>query len=118
MTRTWFPEAHYMPYAGGYLPLHRWYVGEPFKQLPGKREPYPTVTQAKNAARDYMAGVMDARLRADRAYEETVNKPVTDLGREEWLQDRAGRAARDQQQVLGGFIHRGRQVTVEKRRIA
>jgi len=115
MTRVWFPEAHYMPYGGGYLPLHRWYVGDPYKLLPGPKEPYPTVTQAKNAARDYMAALMASRMRSEAV---EAPEPADALGVDQWHQERAGRAAAEQERALGALIVKGRQIQVERRKIA
>lgn len=103
MTRAWFPEASSMPYGGGYLPLYRWYIGEPFKQLPGGRKPLPTAAEARKAAREYMAA--PAIITA-------------------WRKEKAEDAATERARVFGDakptivWAANGRAVPIERRRIA
>jgi hypothetical protein len=113
MTRTWFPEAHYMPDMGQYRPMYRWYRENPWRLVPGEAR-YPTAGRAIAAAKDWLA----SRLNSHPG--EGAPEPANDdpLGVAAWREERAGRAAQDQQQALGAIIVKGKQVQVEKRRIA
>lgn len=117
MTRTWFPEVSSMPSPmGGYVPLYRWYIGDSFRQL--KAGPFETAAKARNAARDFMAGIIDGKMRADPPKPEEP-----DLGRSDWLAGKQARASEERAKVFGDdkpslvFI-KGRQVPVERRKIA
>lgn len=112
MTRTWFPEAHYMPDMGQYRPTYRWHLEDGWTLVPG-RKLYPSVGQAIDAAKQYLIAAQKP-IRAARV--ESANDDP--LGVAAWRDERAGKAAEDQQQALGAVIVRGRQVQVERRRIA
>lgn len=109
--RTYFPEAHYMPDGnGGYRPTYKRYLEAPYTLVPGKKV-YPTVSQAKEAAVAFLIG-LQPKIRAER--QESANDDP--LGVSAWREQRAGRAAQDQEQALGAVIVRGRQIPVERRR--
>lgn len=113
MTRTWFPEAHYMPDGnGGYYATYKRYLEEPFTLVPGKKV-HPTAGQAIAAAKAFLIK-SERPIRAERA------TPANDdpLGVAAWHEERAASRVADQEQALGAIIVRRRQIKVERRKIA
>lgn len=105
--RTWFPEAHYMPDMGQYRPTYRWHLEDRWTLVPG-RMLYPTAGQAIDAGKAYLIAAQKP-IRAERC--EAAADP---LGVSDWQQERAGRAALEQEQALGAIIVRGKQIKVER----
>lgn len=110
MSRTFLPKAHYLPVGEFYRPMYRLFQEEPWKLVP-KGQGYPSVGQAIAAADAYMAEKLNPTIQADRA---ELTKDV--LGVAAWHEERAARAAQDQEAALGAVIVKGRQVKVERRR--
>lgn len=106
------PEYHYLPVAGGYRPAYRLFAGKPFRLVPDSL-PLPTVSQAIAAAKEYVKGKLNPEIRCEKAAE-----GVDPLGVAEWHEQRAARAAHDQEAALGAVIVKGRQVKIERRRRA
>lgn len=71
---------------------------------------YPSVGQAIAAADAYMADKLNPTIHADRA--ELIKDG---LGVGAWHEERAARAAQDQEATLGAIIVKNRQVKVERR---
>lgn len=110
MSRTFLPKAHYLPIGDRYRPMYRLFQEEPWKLVP-KGQAYPSVGQAIAAADAYMAEKLNPTIHAERAAQaEDV------LGIAAWHEERAARAAQDQETALGAVIVRGKQVKVERRR--
>lgn len=110
MSRTFMPKAHYLPIKDRYRPMYRLFQEEPWKLVP-KAQAYPSVGQAITAAEAYMAEKLNPTIYAERA---AVAEDV--IGVAAWHEERAARAAQDQEAVLGAVIVKGRQVKVERRR--
>lgn len=108
--RTWLPEPGYCEVSGKFRPAYRWYVEDKFRPVPGTGR-FPTAEGAMGAARDFIVAAQTP-IRAERT--ETDPDP---LGVDQWHQERAGRAAAEQERALGALIVKGRQVQVERRRI-
>jgi hypothetical protein len=92
--------------------MHTWFVEVKLALTPFKDGPkyFETWLQARNAARDYVAEVINSKTRAEKA------KECADvLGISAWHEDRAAHAAEQQEQALGGVIAGGRIVKVERR---
>lgn len=104
------PEYTYLPIGALYRPAYRLFVGQPLHLVPSV-EPCVTVSAAINAAKDYVREKLNPPIRVEHA------EMVADvLGVDAWHQERAERRARDQEQVLGAIVIKGRQVKVERRR--
>lgn len=110
MSRTFLPKAHYMPWHGEYRPLYRWYSEQPWTLVPGGLS-YPTAKKAIDAADEFLARGLNPVIRCEKAAE-----TADPFGLAEWHEQRAAKAANDQEAVLGAVIVKGRQVKVERRR--
>lgn len=111
MSRTWLPKSNYMPWAGQYRPTYRWYVEQPFTLVPGGAS-YATSGQAIEAADQFMAGVLNKQIRAEKPETRDV------LGLQQWHEQKAAQRAAEQEQALGAVIVRGRAVKIERRQRA
>lgn len=106
------PEYTFVPIGGGYRPAYRLFVGKPLVMVPGA-EPLPTATQAVNAAKEYVREKLNPPIRA-----EQVEVVQDVLGVDAWHRERAGQAARDQQEAFGSIFKRGREIKVERRKVS
>ena len=103
------PKGHYLPLGDRYRPMYRWFQESPWTLVPDGGS-YSTSGQAVAAADAYMAKRLNPPIRSEQA---EVIADVLDVNA--WYRERAGQAARDQQEALGAIIVKGRQVAVEKR---
>lgn len=112
MKGDFLPEYTMVPAGALYRPAYRLFVGQPLHLVPGV-EPCVSVSAAVNAAKAYVREKLNPPIRVQHA------DIVTDvLGVDAWHQERAEQRARDQEQVLGAIVVKGRQVKVERRRRA
>ncbi|RWB29612.1 hypothetical protein [Mesorhizobium sp.] len=113
MTRDFLPEYSQMPVGSRYRPLFRLFAGSGWKYVRKDGAPVEcdTASQAIEAAKECVKRILNPEIRAEQA---AVIEDV--LGVEAWQRERAGQAARDQQDAFGALIVRGRQILVEKRR--
>jgi hypothetical protein len=111
--RDFLPDYSSMSTACGYRPMYKLFVGANWRVVPQSKVPgfFPTASQAINAAKEYVRARINPTIRA-----EQTSVIADALGVAEWRQERAGRAARDQEGVLGAIVVKGRQVVVERRR--
>jgi hypothetical protein len=107
------PEYDSMTINGRYRPLYRLFAGTPWRYVRrnGAKVECETAGQAIEAAKECVKRILNPVIRAEQA---EVVQDV--LGVEAWQRQRAGQAARDQQEAFGALIVKGRQVVVEKRR--
>lgn len=106
------PDYTYLPIGSLYRPAYRLFVGQPLHLVPNV-EPCTTASAAVKAAKAYVRERLNPPIRAQHA------EIVSDvLGVDAWHQERAEQRARDQEQVLGAILVKGRQVKVERRRRA
>jgi hypothetical protein len=68
MSRTFAPDYGALPTAAGYRPMHTWFVEVKLALTPFKDGPkyFETWLQARNAAKDYVAEVINSRTRAQK----------------------------------------------------
>lgn len=112
MSRQFCPDYGALPTLQGYRPMHSWFADEKLRLTTYKDGPryFPTFSQARNAAKEYVAMKINGRDRS----EQTAVADV--LGVAEWKRDRAGRAASDQIEAFGTIFVKHKPVIVEKRR--
>lgn len=112
MTRTFLPEAHYLPVPEGYKPTYRLFRESRWRLVPGVPAE-ATIGRALSVAKDYMARQLNPPIRSEQAVE---TRDV--LGREEWLMARSARAAEEQETLLDAIVGKGgRLIKVERRGI-
>mgnify|MGYP001057860441 CR=1 FL=1 len=106
------PDYSSMPWNGRYRPLYKLFASDGWRYVRKDGQPVEcdTASQALDAAKDCVKRILNPTIYAERA--ETV-KDV--LGVAEWHEQRAARAAVDQEATLGAIIVKGRQVKVERR---
>lgn len=109
MTASFLPEFNAVPVRGGYRGSYRLFDSQPFRFIPGC-EPYPTAGRALEAAKDYVRERLNPPIRGE------VTEARDVLGIQQWHEQRAARAAAEQEQALGAIVVKGRQVKVERRR--
>ena len=113
MAGHFLPDYSTMSINGRYRPLFRLFDGAGWKYV--RRDGVPvecdTVSQAIEAAKECVKCILNPPIRAEQA---EVVEDV--LGVDAWQRERAGQAARDQQEAFGQIFVKGRAVAVEKRR--
>ncbi len=112
-TPDFLPDYSSMPFNGRYRPLFKLFSTDNWKFVRENGAPVErdTAHEAIEAAKDCVRRILNPEIRAEQA------EIVADvLGVEEWRRERAGRAAGDQEAVLGAVIVRGKTVKVERRR--
>lgn len=114
MIGDFLPEYKAVPTPRGYRPSYRLFVGEREKLVPYREGPqhFPTATAAIDAAKEYVRAKLNPTIRAEQA------EVVADvLGVDAWHRERAGQAARDQQEAFGTIFVKHKPVKVEIRRV-
>lgn len=104
------PEWSCKPHSGGFKPMYRLFSNRPFRFVAGVQA-LPTADQAIEAAKECVKCILNPPIRAEQA---EIVQDV--LGVDAWHRERAGQAARDQQEAFGQIFVKGRAVAVEKRR--
>lgn len=113
MSGEFLPDYSQMPWNGRYRPLFRLFAAERWRYVRKDGAPVEcdTASQAIEAAKACVRRILNPTIYAERA---AVAEDV--LGVAAWHEQRAARAAQDQEAALGAVIVKGRQVKVERRR--
>lgn len=115
MSGEFLPDYSSMPWKGRYRPLFKLFASERWRYVRKDGEPVEcdTASQAIEAAKACVRRILNPAIYSERA---AVAADV--LGVAAWHEQRAARAAQDQEAALGAVIIKGRQVRVERRRRA
>lgn len=111
--RAFLPDYGWLPVGGKYRPTYRLFASERWRYVRNDGVPVEcdTASEAIEAAKACVRRILNPTIYAERA---EVARDV--LGVAAWHEQRAARAAEDQEAVLGAVIVKGRQVKVERRR--
>ncbi|MER8827211.1 hypothetical protein NKH73_14075 [Mesorhizobium sp. M0938] len=107
------PDYSTMQINGRYRPLFKLFCSDGWRYVRKDGAPVEceTASQAIEAAKECVKHILNPPIRA-----EQVEVVADVLGVAAWHRERAGQAARDQQEAFGALIVKGRQIVVEKRR--
>lgn len=107
------PDYSVMTINGRHRPLFRLFADSGWKYVrkDGRPVECDTVSQAIEAAKECVKCILNPPIRA-----EQVEVVADVLGVDAWHRERAGQAARDQQEAFGQIFVKGKAVAVEKRR--
>jgi hypothetical protein len=112
MSGEFLPDYSQMPWNGRYRPLFKLFASERWRYVRKDGAPVEcdTASQAIEAAKACVRRILNPTIYSERA---AVAEDV--LGVAAWHEERAARAAQDQETALGAVIVKGRQVKVERR---
>lgn len=113
MSGEFLPDYSQMPWNGRYRPLFKLFASERWRYVRKDGAPVEcdTAGQAIEAAKACVRRILNPTIYAERS---AVAEDV--LGVTAWHEERAARAAQDQEAALGAVIVKGRQVKVERKR--
>lgn len=111
--KAFLPDYGSLPVNGRYRPMYRLFASERWRYVRKDGAPVEcdTAGQAIEAAKACVRRILNPAIYSERA---AVTEDV--LGVAAWHEQRAARAAQDQESALGAVIVKGRQVKVERRR--
>lgn len=112
MSGEFLPDYSHMPWNGRYRPLFKLFATERWRYVRKDGAPVEcdTASQAIEAAKACVRRILNPTIYAEKA---AVAEDV--LGVAQWHEQRAARAAQDQEAALGAIVVKGRQVKVERR---
>ncbi|WP_018428235.1 hypothetical protein [Hoeflea sp. 108] len=115
MSGEFLPDYSHMPWNGRYRPLFKLFATERWRYVRKDGAPVEcdTAGQAIEAAKECVRRILNPTIYSERT---AVVEDV--LGVAAWHEQRAARAANDQEAVLGAIVVKGRQVKIERRRRA
>lgn len=113
MSGEFLPDYSQMPWNGRYRPLFKLFASERWRYVRKNGAPVEcdTASQAIEAAKACVRRILNPTIYAEQA---AVAEDV--MGVAAWHEQRAARAAQDQEAALGAIVVKGRQVKVERRR--
>lgn len=100
MSRLFCPDYGALPTPRGYRPMHSWFADEKLRLTVFKDGPryFPTAAAARQAAKDYVTGIINGRDRAEK-----IETPADPLEQEiaDFLARREQAAAEERERIFG-----------------